>query len=122
LYHGASTEEGAETALPPDREVLEMLLVVTARKLDFLGAVSERMDQEMADGLGPQDKGQLEADLAQIVGGMTPLLFLSRRELQTKVIDLRTQLQDLRLEEIWKAFSKRVVKKFPSLGTSLSTH
>lgn len=81
---------------------LKLLVVVISRKIDFLSSL---LNQLLKD---PQGKiisksEAMKGQLVEIISKLDPSIFLTKEEMENRMIDLSNTLDDLDKERIWKA-------------------
>jgi len=80
------------------------LVVIVARKTDFLAAVLATIESDPSALPLSADRGKLEARLSQAIGGLPPELFLTATERNLRrFLNPAARLEDLDRDGIWEA-------------------
>ena len=85
---------------PSDEKVIQSLLVIIARKADYLRSLFDRLGNKLSR-LLPNDEERLRRKLTEIIAGMEPRLWVTRKEAQNRCLDPGIRLEDLNRQAIW---------------------
>jgi hypothetical protein len=82
-----------------DEEIVRNLVVVVARKADFLQSMLESLRSEI-DKLSPGEARLVRGELARLISAMKPRLFVNEGEIAARRLNLGTRLEDLDRESL----------------------
>ena len=89
---------------------LELLVVVISRKIDFLSSLHNQLLKDPQGKIISKSEA-LKGQLVEIISKLDPSIFLTKKEIENRTIDLSNTLDDLDKERIWKAISDNLYER-----------
>ena len=89
---------------------LELLVVVISRKIDFLSSLHNQLLKD-PQGKTVSESEAMKGQLVEIISKLDPSTFLTKKEMENRMIDLSNTLDDLDKERIWKMISDNLYER-----------